>query len=214
MGPLKLALRLGVALLGALGIVGEARASDSDGAYGRFDGDVTLAGGLGVSLAKHEVGGAFGARALFLSTAGPWLAYADGFEQDGAKTLRSAAFGVSVAPLFPGRYASNLEQGPAFLDLMLDSVAIDLGAFFSESPKAGWAHDPGLDLGVSLSVPLGDNASGLFVDLRGSARWTASALGPGEHGDFLDRGASLTLMLAFHDVVATHLVDVFDRRPE
>ncbi len=214
MGALRCAAALGVSLLGALGLVAEARADDSDGAYGRFDGDLMLAGGLGVSLAKHETGGAFGGRALFLSMAGPWIAYADGFGQEETRTLRSLAFGVSIAPLFPARYASNLERGPAFVDLLVDSIAIDLGTFFDESRKGGWARDPGLDLGVSLSLPLTCTASGLFVDLRGSARWAANALGPGEHGDLFDRGASMTLLLAYHDVIASHLVDAFDRRPQ
>ncbi|EYF00716.1 Hypothetical protein CAP_0348 [Chondromyces apiculatus DSM 436] len=70
---------------------------------------------------------------------------------------------------------------------------------------------PGLELALSVSLPLFTTASGPHLDLRGALRWRAADLeGHGSRG-VLDRGALLSLTLSWHQTVPVHLVDAGDR---
>ncbi|WP_438029516.1 hypothetical protein [Sorangium sp. So ce233] len=199
----------GVAALAALAGASTARAED-DGAYGRLDGDLGLRLGAGASFA--EGGPALCARgaAVYLQTAGLYAHYIDALGAEGTPVARSLAGGVFLQPLFLARYASDLERGPPWLDLFLDSVALGVGSFWEAPPGAGLAPEPGLELSLSLDVPLLGDATGPFLGLRGALRWRGPELAGGESARDAQR-ALLSVTLSWHHVLRVHLVDAGDR---
>ena len=218
MSPPRLApALLSLALLAALLAVPAPSPARAD-AYGRFDGDLGLRLGAGAALAQGGASLGAQAAAVYLDTAGVYVHYTDALGQDGPAVLRSLATGLHLQPLFLGRYASNLESGPPRLDLLLDSLAIEVGAFWdarrpdaTAGARAASAWDPGLELALCLSFPLFSDASGPHLDARGALRWRASDLAGFGHGGALDRGALLSLTLSWHQIVPAHLVDAGDR---
>lgn len=208
--------RCAAALL-CLAALAAARPARADGVYGRFDGDLGLRLGAGAAVADGGAALCAHAAAVYLDTAGFYLHYADALGQPGPAVARSLAAGVHLQPLFLGRYASDLERGPARLDLLLDSFALGVGAFWdarrgaSGAAEPAWAWDPGLEIALSLSFPFLPSASGPHIGLRGALRLRAADLdGLGANGP-LDRGALLSLTLSWHQIVPAHLVDADDR---
>ncbi len=196
------------ALLGAA----PAARADGDGVYGRFDGDLELRAHAGAAFAKGGPALAAGLSALYLSTAGIYAHYTDALGGEAPLVKRSFAAGVHLAPLFLARYAVNGERGGAYSDLLLDSFAFELGAFWAE-PRAGrFSADPGLELALGVDVPLLPRATGPFLALRGALRWRASDFAAGAKGDLADRGALLSLTLGWHHVIRSGLVDAGDGR--
>lgn len=191
-----------------------ARLHAADGAYGRFDGDLLLTAGAGASIAEGGPRFAALGRALFLSSAGLYVAYDDTLGRGDATVPRRLGTGVTLAPLFPARFATDAERGPAWFDLFVDSLCLETGVAWTASQDRGLGGTPGLELGIGVSIPLGTWSSGLFVDTRATALFSdvvmrAESRRPDGHAE-----AALTLTLAYHGIVSTHLVDPKDRRPE
>ncbi|WP_437978133.1 hypothetical protein WMF11_16600 [Sorangium sp. So ce295] len=201
----------GVAALAALAGASTAHA-EGDGAYGRLDGDLDLRAGAGASFA--DGGPALCARgaAVYLSTAGLYAHYTDALGAEGAPVARSIASGVFIQPLFLARYASNLERSAPRLDLFIDSVALGVGSFWEAPPGAGLAAEPGLELSLSLDVPLLGDATGPFLGLRGALRFRGPELS-GDDGPRDAQRALLSVTLGWHHVLRAHLVDAGDRAP-
>jgi hypothetical protein len=187
----------------------EARADD-DGLYGRFDGDVGLRLGAGAALAAGGPMLSVDAGARYLCTAGVYLHYADAVGTGGPRVRRSLAVGVDLAPIFLTRYATNAEHGPAQLDLLLDSLAFGVGAFWDEPRLGPWATTPGVEVSLGLSLPFLPRTSGPYLGLRAALRWRDADLGKPGTGDLIERGALLSLTLGWHQVVRTHLIDPGD----
>jgi hypothetical protein len=189
-----------------------ARAADDDGVYGRFDGDLELHVGAGAAIADGGPMLAAHLGALYLSTAGIYARYTDAVRTEGPSVERSIAAGLTLQPLFLGRYAKNWEQGPARLDLLLDSIAIDMGAFWHDPREGSFALSPGLEVGLGVSLPILAQAVGPVVTLRGALRWRAADLSASaSSASLIDRGAHLAVTLAWHQIVRTHIVDAADR---
>lgn len=207
-------MRLGLSaatLLAALGAAAPARAGDSDGLYGRFDGDLELRVAVGAALAGGGAALAAQVTALYLGTAGVYAHYTDALGAGGPRTTRSLATGLHFSPVFLARYASNVEHGPARADLLLDSLAFEIGPFWAEPRGAAWAKTPGLEIALGLAFPILGRATGPFVGVRGALRWRAGDFAAGMGGgDPLERGALLSLTLGWHHVVPSHLVDAGD----
>src|SRR5690606_6532021 len=111
-------------------------APDDDGVYGRLDGDLALSIGTGAGIARDGLLGAVVGRTVFVETVGLYATYADSF--GGSDVVRrSFATGVELRPLFFVRFASNLQSGPAVLDMAIDSLAIDLGAHWTSPSSSG-----------------------------------------------------------------------------
>ena len=202
----------GAALALAVLAPSPARAAEDDGVYGRFDGDLELHLGAGVAIAHGGPMLAAHLDALYLSTAGIYARYTDAVGTEGPSVERSIAAGLTLQPLFLGRYAKNWEQGPARLDLLLDSIALDLGAFWHDPREGSFTRSPGLELGLGISLPILAQASGPVVTLRGALRWRAADLSAATAtGNVIERGAHLAVTLAWHHIARTHLVDAGDR---
>jgi hypothetical protein len=209
-------VRSPLAIAAALLVLWVKPAAASDGAYGRLEGDATLGAELGGSylLAPAPARGpslAVRASFVYLHTVGVAMQYDDllGSSEAVARTLSGA---VEIRPLFIGRFSRNLEQGPAHLDLLLDSFGLLLGAWgsFERDPGCGrrcGAH--GMEFGAGIQVPFLPQASTPYLGLRAVVRWTLSDL-DAAHPTPPPIGL-LTLTVGYQQLFAIHLVDAADR---
>jgi hypothetical protein len=190
---------------------GAARAAEAS--YGRVEGDVTLAAGVGAAFASPGPRVAAELRARYLETAGLFATYEDGAVFDSsADPRRLLAFGLELRPLFLFRWLRGHETQRARLDLLVDSFGLELGMTWPSAPGDGFTSHPGVEAGLGLEMPITADATGVWVALHGGLRWSddAQATGPVRSDD---REAYLAVTLAWHQVVATHLVDVGDEAP-
>ncbi|MEZ4296693.1 MAG: hypothetical protein R3B70_17125 [Polyangiaceae bacterium] len=207
----RLAARACAAAACVAGLAAARPALAGDGVYGRLDGDLDLSLGAGAGVLVG--GAAFAARtsALYAGTAGLYLGYLDTFGQSGAFQARSLAAGVSLRPLFWGRFATNTELGVPRLDLLIDSLAFEIGAVWLAPPASDFEAEPGLEIAMGFGVPILDDATGPFLEVRGAARFRPQDLDGTGMADFTARGAVLTITLAWHHVVGVHIADAGDR---
>ena len=175
-----------------------------DGVYGRLDGDLVLsAEALGVFVdtpAGAAPGFSLALRARYLEMTGLALGYDRAFTADRHDALWAA---VDFRPVWLARFTNDYEHGPRWLDLMLDSIGIELGgAWIRPGDEHGGV---GFVLGGGVELPLywrrGDG-----VLLRAGARWITShpwdAQGTGDR----DGAAEFGLGVVFRTLVRTPLV--------
>lgn len=208
----RLGLVVGGAFAAALLAAGPARAEGSDGLYGRFEGDLELRVHAGAAFAAGGPALAASVAALYLSSAGVYLHYTDALGSDAPRVTRSLSGGVHLQPFFLARYAFDAERGPAFLDLLVDSLALELGALWSAPRQSPWDEHPGLEVALGAALPFLPRATGPFLGVRGALRWRPADFVAGAPGNAFDRGAVLSITLGWHQVVLTHLVDAGDRQ--
>lgn len=194
----------------AIGGVEGARAEETDGAYGRLDGDLLLQFGAGAALGLEAPYLALDAHALYLSSAGGYFRYAEAFGQDRALYRRSFATGLELRPLFLARYARNWAQGPARLDLFVDSFTIDFGVAWQEDRKIGFKEIPAFEIGLGMEFPLLETATGPFIGALGVFRF--DDLADRDERDILEQGSMVILTFSWHQIVKTGLVDFNDPR--
>lgn len=206
--PCALALAVGAHVAGA----GDARAAGADDAtYGRVGGDLTLVGGLGVVAADGGPRGEAELRARYFETAGLFASYEDApLFGSSAEPRRVFAAGLEVRPLFLFRWLDGHETSRAWLDLVVDSVGLELGAAFEQPAGAAFASRPGAQVGLAVEVPILPRATGPWIGLHGGARWSDSALAGGPTNGPDDRSLYLSITLAWHQVVLARAVDVGD----
>jgi hypothetical protein len=205
-------------LCGAFVCVVSPEGRASDGAYGRFQGDLAVGAEIGITetMGDESARGesmALRLSLLYLSTAGVFGQYNESFGLSSQPISRSTVAGVELRPFFLGRWAENVERGPAHLDLWLDSISLALGLHnlwrqerFCD-PAVG-CHDFGMELSMGMELPLLPQANSPFIALRGAVRWSLSDLdqvrpAPPPMG-------LITLTLGYHHLFETHLVDAGD----
>jgi hypothetical protein len=187
-----------------------ASAADGDGAYDRLDGDILLVGEAGAAWVDGAPALALGGRVLYLSTAGFYARYLDAFEQHDVAATRQIGGGVELRPLFLARFAQDAEQGPARLDLFLDSLALDIGTFWWSPPQKGIRTLPGLELASSIEFPFAETGNGPCLGLMGSFRLSQGDAGVRGEPDIDARASAVMLTLSWHGIVDVGLVDVGD----
>ncbi len=186
-----------------------------DGSYGRVEGDLLFNGSLGVTLGAGGAGFDTHVGLLYLSTAGIYGRYAESFGNEAAAFDRLFATGIELRPVFLGRYALDLERGPAHLDLFLDSFALLLGATFNDPIGPESTVVPGLEFGVSLEFPILPSASGPYVGVLGLLRTTDDDLLGYRDADLIERGSAVVFTLSWHQIFDSGLVDLRDgARPD
>jgi hypothetical protein len=199
-----------LAAAGAVALAPRLAAAEDDGVYDRLSGDVDLRVGAGAAFGRGGPSLAATAAAVYLSTAGVYVHYADALGNHSADTARSIASGVHIQPIFIARYANNGERGPAHLDLFVDSFAFELGAFWSAPRGRSLADQPGVEIALGAGMPILPRSNGPWIDVRGALRWRAIDQRLPGTADALDRGGLLTVTLAWHQVARVHLVDAGD----
>ena len=176
-----------------------------DTSHGRFDGDLAVAPSVGATFGPRGPRIAADARFRYLSTAGLFVTYEDGpLVGSRAEPRRVFATGVELRPLFLARWARGWEIGEPRLDLLIDSLALEVGAAFSGRP--------GLQAGLGLEIPLFASATGLFIGVHGGARWSDTALSGGPLGGPSDRSLYLAVTLGWQQLFGAHVVDLGDPR--
>lgn len=189
------------ALIAAFLCAPTAHAENADGAYGRLDGDLAFQGDLGVAILDGGVHGVTSLRALYLSSAGVYARYTEGF--DGPTPIaRTLGFGVEFRPLFLGRYLQDLERGPAHLDLFADSLSLTLGTWWGAPRSRPFDRTPGFEFGASVELPILPDATGPHVGVGGTLRFTDFQ----GSRDVVEQGSMILLWLSWHQMIGTGLV--------
>lgn len=185
-------------LLAAMASPGAAFAqrAEADGVYGRFDGDLVLSAELMGAWGDTPTGGAGAAsaavRARFMDMTGLALGYDRAISAQRHDALWLA---VDFRPAWLARTNYDWEQGPRWLDLMVDSIGVDLGvAWLRPGEPVRSGGGVGFALGGGFEVPL-VWARGDGVMLRFALRWITSrpwdAQGTGGRDGMLEAGVGL-----------------------
>lgn len=144
-------------------------ARSGDGLYGRLEGDFDLQLELGAEV-QHEVAAQGEIELWYFWTFG--LSARHTFDlADEAQVQERTALAVELRPLFLPRWSRDLEAGPAFFDLALDSVALGAGAQLPHE-RGGRA---GPFASLSLGLPLLARASGPWLDVSGVYRFPSGS---------------------------------------
>ncbi|MDF3067196.1 MAG: putative secreted protein [Polyangiaceae bacterium] len=143
----------------------------SDGVYGRMDGLLALAADVGAEVEDGEPRGALRLSAHYLWMAGVYGRYSDAFGGAEARPARTASLGVDLRPLFLPRFSQDWERGPAFLDLAVDSLSLNAGAYFAKPLGQSFGDERGFELGAGFGLPLASHAKGPWLDFRAERRF-------------------------------------------
>ncbi len=192
--------------------IGRAHAETIEPTYGRVDGDLNLVAGVGGVLAARGPRASAEFRVRYLESAGLFVTYENALGSE-AEPRDLGAAGFEVRPVFLLRWLEGLETRRARLDLMLDSVGLEVGATLSESSAHGFASNPGIEVGLGFEIPVEAAATGVWVGVHGGIRWGADALGFEEVRDADDRAAYLAVTVTWHQAIEAHVVDIGDRAP-
>lgn len=186
-----------------------------DPTYGRVSGDVGLAAGVGAALGSRGGRADGELRVRYLDAVGAFATYEDSVLSSASSDPRRVlSGGFELRPLFLYRWLRGVETRHGYVDLTLDSLGLELGAFLSAPSISPAYFRPGFELGLGLEVPVQAQATGLWVGLHGGIRWADQPSGVALAGGPDARAAYLAITLAWHQIVRTHLVDVSDGRPE
>ena len=191
----------------AVVVVSEARRNDGDSSYGRLDGDSALAVSGGAAFDVHGVRASLDLRYRYLQTAGVFLTYEEGFGA-GSEPARLGVGGFELRPLFLGRYLTNLETFHPRLDMLVDSFALEVGAFVGQPAARDFGDVAGLSFGVGFELPLLPRASGPFIALRGSIRWSREALSAADPTNIDVIACVLTVALGWQAIFGGHLANI------
>ena len=139
-------------------------ASETDGVYGRLDGDITLSPNLGVQHYRGDTNAAVGLQAMYVSTLGLSLQQADSKFFVGKRSVNRGVttLEMRLSPLFLSRWSQASELGPPLFDLTLDSFTIGLGAYWDYDRNSGSLRR-GTSLSTSLAIPLMAKAGGPWL---------------------------------------------------
>ena len=211
----------GVTLAALPVLLGEtsARADDSlrppnmDTTYGRVDGDLGVSFGVGATLGPSAPRGTLELRLRYLDTVGIFGEYEDGLSRDASNPMRLFGAGFEIRPLFLARWLSGRELGVSWVDLLIDSLGFELGAFCEQPVGAAVENRPGLQASVGLELPILPRASGPWIGLHGGVRWSDATLEGESPVEPLNRSVFLAMTLAYHQIFAAHLVDAADVAP-
>ncbi|MBI5532768.1 MAG: hypothetical protein HY898_08650 [Deltaproteobacteria bacterium] len=187
----------------------EAQSGSGGGAAGRVAGDLGLQADLGCALAGGDTALFARATVRYLQTAGIYATYLDGLRERQGPSSRSVSLGIELRPLFLPRSGLDLERGPAWLDLLVDSISLRLGAVVSRQPHYE-PIAPGLEAGLGIGLPLTRSASGPWIDASAAIRLSDAQLAHRD-GFELDRATVFTLTLGWQGIVGAHVVDAGDR---
>jgi hypothetical protein len=168
-----------------------------DGTYGRLDGDLDLGLGLGalVDLDHGEPGAAARVSAHWFFMAGAYVSYADAFGT-ALDPKRRLGVGIDLRPLFLPRWTQNWEQGPAILDLMLDSLSLGLGASFDQPQGESFGVRRAFEASLGFGVPLAGRGPGPWLEARGALAWPNTG----------ERSETLLIVGSYHFALGTPLV--------
>lgn len=151
--------------------------SYSDGVYGRFDGELALTAAAGALLDWAPAEPRFSAELglHYLYSFGLSINYSYPFVEPAADRPENLLMaGLDVRPLFLPRWALDLEQGPARLDLIVDSLSVGFGGYIAATDQRSFGDERGLWVSAGLGVPFLPRAAGPWLILRGLHRFAGA----------------------------------------
>ncbi len=182
----------------------------SDGAYGRLDGDLALALDAGMGLRDKEPVFVASACARYLQTAGIYSTWQHRLRTQDADSSYVLSMGIEVRPMFLPRFLTDSEQGPARLDLVVDSLAFRVGTIVGASPLYSWTH-PGFEGAIAVGMPLSTEAAGPWLGTS-----LALQVSPNPPSSVRDSSFGTALVFAvtvgWQALFAAHVVDLADRQ--
>lgn len=187
-------------------VASPAAAQARDGVYGRLRGDLSLSAevlGGGVEAGAWSGAGSVALRARALDMVGVVFGYDRAFS--GARYDYAFA-AVDFRPAFFARWSYDLERGPGWLDLFVDSIGLELGAAWLR-PGSSDASGVGFVVGGGADLPvyIGDRG---VVSLRLATRYVSAkpwyAQGTGRD----DSSVELLAGLVFRTMVNAGLMRV------
>ncbi len=167
---------------------------ESDGVYGRFHGDTDLSLKLGGMIRDSQLAGSVGASAHYYSLLGITGDYSESLVAD-ALHARSFSVGMELRPLFLPRWLLGLEQGPAWVDLTLDSACLGFGAYFSDAGTELDEGSRGAWVSLGFGIPVLGYVGGPWVELRALRRF------PDPDAFNADAHNALLVYLSWHHVL-------------
>ncbi len=151
--------------------VDETPRTSGDGVYGRFSGDMDLGLAVGGEADRDAARGAARLDLHYFSMAGVYLGMSDALGRDVDGSRRVLSLGVDLRPGFVPRWAKGMQQGPAFVDLFVDSIALGVGAFWSQPRGGDFGDRRGFEASLGFGLPLAGRAPGPWIEARGLLRW-------------------------------------------
>ncbi len=172
----------------------------ADTSYGRFDGGVSLAAGLGASISASGPRVAADTRIRYIDTVGVFFTYEAGLGvPDRAAQSHILAAGIELRPLFLSRWALGLDYGSRYVDLFIDSLAVEMAPYWVIG-NARNSLQPGFQTSIGFGLPLMGQASGLMIGFHGGLRWTPDDLTGGDRSP--ERQPFATLILGWQQPIA------------
>ncbi len=182
-----------------------------DASYGRLDADSAIAISGGAAIDVRGVRGALDLRYRYLHSAGIFLTYEEGFGGR-SEPLRLGVAGFELKPLFLARFLQGGELGSPRIDLFIDSLSIELGAFVAQPAGRNFGAVGGLSFGFGLEFPLLPHIAGPFIAIRGALRWSREALSAAESTNVDVRAFVFTIAFGWEATFGTHVIDIGDVR--
>jgi hypothetical protein len=144
----------------------------SDGVYGRFDGQVSFVPSVGMAWTQAGFMTELGISGYYFHTVGIQAKYADGKLSPFSRNAPFSIGTVSLAlrPLFLYRWQRDLEQGPTWLDLTIDSLTLKVGGYWATQHETD-DQKRGLETELSFGVPLFLQVDGPYVGAAFSHRY-------------------------------------------
>ena len=180
-----------------------------DTSYGRVDADSAIAFSAGAAIDVRGVRGSVDLRYRYLHTAGIFVTYEEGFGA-GAEPLRVGLAGLELRPFFLGRYLQGYELGVPRLDLLIDSIALELGGFVGQPAGRGFGDAAGLAFGVAAEFPFLAKTNGPFLAVRASLRWSREALSAADATTVDVEAFVVTVAIGWQINFGAHMVDLGD----
>jgi hypothetical protein len=142
--------------------------TQADGDYGRMASSWTAAATALVELSPDGPAPALRFAAHYCWMAGVYAAVSapSGFPSDSGVL----GTGVDLRPAFLPRWSLDLERGPSYLDLWVDSFSLALGAYWQSQADGGFAAAKGFEASLGFGFPLLGQAHGPWLDARGLLR--------------------------------------------
>ncbi|MCU0694682.1 MAG: hypothetical protein MUF54_25165 [Polyangiaceae bacterium] len=148
----------------------------SDGADGRLTRDTALHLQLGAGpCSGPSTAAAARLSVLHLQTAGAYVSFSRSLTKHARPLADAMSLGTELRPLFLPRFLSDLERGPAWVDLALDSLTLSFGAAFDIHADVLGA--PAFEAGLGVGLPLAARADGPWLGAHAMRRWPAARLG-------------------------------------
>ena len=182
-----------------------------DTSYGRIEGDSAIAFSAGAAFDVRGVRGSLDVRYRYLHSTGIFVTYEEGFGA-GAEPLRLIVSGFELRPLFLARFLQNKELGSPRIDLLIDSIALELGAFVAQPAFGGFGDSAGLSFGLAAEFPFLPRAASPFIAIRAAFRWSREALSAADSSTVDVRAFVFTVAFGYQAVFGTHVIDAGDIR--